>query len=136
MDSETTIAKRLAPDYRLKAKPVQGARTGAQARKDGKPGLREQVKEALRSRQTSRGTERAAQTGKEGRHPIREVIIQKTAARAVNQANLTKRATCHPFRHAFVMHLLEAGTDIRAIQELLGHKAVKTTMIYTHVLNR
>lgn len=62
--------------------------------------------------------------------------MQKAVTQAVRDAGLTKRATCHTFRHSFATHLLADGHDIRTVQELMGHKDVKTTMIYTHVLNR
>ena len=75
-------------------------------------------------------------TGDQGRHHIHETIVQKAVRNAVQRAGISKRATCHTFRHSFATHLLADGYDIRTVQELLGHKDVKTTMIYTHVLNR
>ncbi len=70
------------------------------------------------------------------RSSLAESLVQKAVHDAVSRAGLTKRATAHTFRHSFATHLLESGYDIRTVQELLGHKDVKTTMIYTHVLNR
>ena len=75
-------------------------------------------------------------TGEQGRHHVHESVVQKAVTQAVRDAGLTKRATCHTFRHSFATHLLADGHDIRTVQELMGHKDVKTTMIYTHVLNR
>ncbi len=75
-------------------------------------------------------------TGQQGRHHVDESLVQRAVQSAVRKTGIPKHATCHTFRHCFATHFLEAGYDIRTVQELLGHKDVKTTMINTHVLNR
>ena len=127
-----------------------GPYPGREPENTRKPKLPDRLYEALRSRHYSRRTEETyrlwvfpqenrwnnTRTGEEGRHHIDESLVQKAVRDAVARAGLTKRATCHTFRHSFATHLLENGCDIRTVQELLGHNDVKATMIYTHVLNK
>jgi len=81
-----------------------------------------------------RYTERTG--GQRRRHHLHESAVQRAVSAAAIRSGISKRATCHSFRHSFATHLLEAGSDIRTVQELLGHRDVSTTMLYTHVLNR
>ncbi len=75
-------------------------------------------------------------SGERRRHHLHETVVQGAVVAAARSLGMSQRVTCHTFRHSFATHLLEAGYDIRTVQELLGHRDVSTTMIYTHVLNR
>jgi len=105
--------------------------------------LLDELRSRIRARHLSHRTEQAYASWAEryirfhnGRHHLHPSSVQRAVTEAVRRSGIPKRATCHTLRHSFATHLFEAGYDIRTVQELLGHRSVRTTMLYTHVLNR
>jgi integron integrase len=144
-DRVTMLPERLKPDLQQHLKRVQGLHRGDLAEGFGRvwlPGAL-RVKFPNADREWSwqwvfpskiRSTD--PESGKEGRHDVNEMSVQRMVKQAARLAGINKVVTPHALRHSFATHVLEAGYDIRTLQDLLGHKDVTTTQIYTHVMQK
>lgn len=144
-DRVTLFPERVAPELQAHLRNVEALHRRDRERGGGRALLPFALETKLRGAALewpwqwvfpARRTYRDRQTGEPRRHHLHESVLQRAVPAAARRAGISKRVTCHGFRHAFATHLLMDGYDIRTVQELLGHSDVRTTMIYTHVLDR